>query len=101
MAKPDQTVPDEIVAEDRRLTLAVVDTDAFLKSVEEQRSITIAERNQFRWEMTVCEHGPHFSQRAYAEAVGFTQQAISWGVKAWQTVLDSRESTSHLSIRGD
>jgi hypothetical protein len=86
---PLGTVAQDIAREDAKLDRAA--------SRDKHRAAeSSAELSRYRWEMTVCEFGPAFSQRAYADLVGRSQQAISLSVKAWQRVLDADKTTSHL-----
>ena len=88
----------DIIDEDHGYAGDVKRADGTLKAAKQKRADALAELNQFRWEMTVCEFGPQFSQREYADAVGQSQMTIQRGVTAWQATLDADKSNQNGSV---
>ena len=96
---PDEdAIADEVIEHDRDLAESVGIARKRARDASERSGAAIATLNEWRWEMTVCEFGPRYSQRVYADAVGQAQQTISKGAAAWQAHLDASESTTGASI---
>jgi hypothetical protein len=72
-----EAVPIQVRREDARL-------DARVTRTGRESLVARAELHQFRWEMTVCEHGPQFSHEAYAGAINKARSTVTGSVLAWE-----------------
>ena len=89
-----EVIAQEVIDYDLGLQSDVNSAKRTASDAKRRSSETIAELNQWRWEMTVCPLGPRYSQREYAKQVGQGLTTIQNGAAAWQAHLDAEASDS-------
>ena len=89
----EDSIAEEVVEHDHDLAKDANTAKRRARDAKERSGEAIATLNQWRWEMTVCEFGPRYSGRVYAEAVGQHHSTVIDGAAAWQAHLDASNSS--------